>query len=93
MDRTVTSFAAEALERRKAMLKTAFGPVIAEWFRTCRSPGGGLRGQPSTIPRFYLPWLLPVSKSLVVDLHQQMPGSQSEGGMCSVRWSLSFTKQ
>lgn len=30
MDRTVTSFANEALERRKAMLKTAFGPVIAE---------------------------------------------------------------
>lgn len=30
MDRTVTSFTAEALERRKAMLKTAFGPVIAE---------------------------------------------------------------
>lgn len=29
MDRTVTSFASEALERRKAMLKTAFGPVIA----------------------------------------------------------------
>jgi type IV secretion system protein TrbB len=30
VDRTVTSFATEALERRKAMLKTAFGPVIAE---------------------------------------------------------------
>jgi len=30
MDRTVTSFASEALERRKTMLKTAFGPVIAE---------------------------------------------------------------
>jgi len=29
MDRTVTSFASEALERRKAMLKTAFGSVIA----------------------------------------------------------------
>jgi type IV secretion system protein TrbB len=30
MDRTVTSFGEEALARRKAMLKTAFGPVIAE---------------------------------------------------------------
>lgn len=30
MDRTVTSCANEALERRKAMLKTAFGPVIAD---------------------------------------------------------------
>ena len=30
MDKTVTSFGEEALARRKAMLKTAFGPVIAE---------------------------------------------------------------
>jgi type IV secretion system protein TrbB len=30
MDRSVTSFGEEALARRKAMLKTAFGPVIAE---------------------------------------------------------------
>ena len=30
MDRTVTSFGEEALARRKAMLKTAFGPAIAE---------------------------------------------------------------
>ena len=30
MDRTVTSFGEEALARRKAMLKTAFGPVIAD---------------------------------------------------------------
>ncbi len=30
MDRTVTSFGEQALARRKAMLKTAFGPVIAE---------------------------------------------------------------
>lgn len=30
MDRSVMSFADEALERRRAMLKTAFGPVIAE---------------------------------------------------------------
>lgn len=30
MDRTIASFAEEALERRRAMLKTAFGPVIAE---------------------------------------------------------------
>lgn len=30
MDRTVTSFAEEALERRRSMLKTAFGPAIAE---------------------------------------------------------------
>jgi type IV secretion system protein TrbB len=30
MDRTIMSFTEEALARRKAMLKTAFGPVIAE---------------------------------------------------------------
>jgi type IV secretion system protein VirB11 len=30
MDRTVASFAEEALERRRSMLKTAFGPAIAE---------------------------------------------------------------
>jgi type IV secretion system protein TrbB len=30
MDKTVTSFGEEALARRKAMLKTAFGPVISE---------------------------------------------------------------
>lgn len=30
MDRTIASFAEEALERRRAMLKTAFGPTIAE---------------------------------------------------------------
>jgi Flp pilus assembly CpaF family ATPase len=30
MDKIVTSFGEEALARRKAMLKTAFGPVIAE---------------------------------------------------------------
>ena len=30
MDRTIVSFTEEALARRKAMLKTAFGPVIAE---------------------------------------------------------------
>jgi type IV secretion system protein TrbB len=30
MDRTVMSFTEEAFARRKAMLKTAFGPVIAE---------------------------------------------------------------
>jgi type IV secretion system protein TrbB len=30
MDRAVTSFGEEALARRKAMLKTAFGPVIAD---------------------------------------------------------------
>ena len=30
MDRTITSFGEEALARRKTMLKTAFGPVIAE---------------------------------------------------------------
>ena len=30
MDRTIASFAEETLERRRAMLKTAFGPTIAE---------------------------------------------------------------
>ena len=30
MDRTVTSFGEDALARRKTMLKTAFGPVIAD---------------------------------------------------------------
>ena len=30
MDKIITSFGEEALARRKAMLKTAFGPVIAE---------------------------------------------------------------